>query len=292
MKERLTQNRIEEFYNAIPEDRPIGNQALSYKLGWTDDLYARVKKVLLRDCRIKLGQGRGGSVARANAQLLLDESCDENDILPRISDVFIANLHPVSKRIESQEVSDATDNLAQGHGEIDTFIQPLTNNNAERQVEKNSSINTSYSNKIFIVHGHDDATKNAIARWLEKQGFEAIILHERPNKGRTIIAKLLDEAEAVGFAIVLLTPDDEGKASNAPEYRHRARQNVIFELGLFIGKLGSGRVAALYKGDIELPSDYEGVAYTPYDDHGGWKAKLAHELEHAGYVIDFKKAVA
>ena len=72
------------------------------------------------------------------------------------------------------------------------------------------------SSKIFIVHGHDGEPREAIARYLEKLGFEAVILHERPNKGRTIIAKFREEAAGVGFAVVLMTPDDLGKAEKYP----------------------------------------------------------------------------
>jgi predicted nucleotide-binding protein len=77
--------------------------------------------------------------------------------------------------------------------------------------------------KVFVVHGHDDAAKQGVARFIEKLGFEAIILHERPNKGRTIITKFREESTDVGFAVVLMTPDDVGKAKDATELKPRAR---------------------------------------------------------------------
>ncbi|MCE3231928.1 MAG: nucleotide-binding protein containing TIR-like domain-like [Rickettsiaceae bacterium] len=144
------------------------------------------------------------------------------------------------------------------------------------------------SNKIFIVHGHDDAPKQAIARFIEKLGLEAIILHERANKGRTLITKLSEEADAIKFAIVLMTPDDHGKPIAQDNFKLRARQNVIFELGFFIGKLGSSHVAALVKGEIETPSDYDGVAYISLDKED-WKTKLAQELQAVGFEIDWNK---
>jgi predicted nucleotide-binding protein len=147
--------------------------------------------------------------------------------------------------------------------------------------------------KVFVVHGHDDATRETVARFIEKLGFEAIILHERPNKGRTIITKFREEAAGVGFAVVLMTPDDVGgKAfSHATgPVQPRARQNVVFELGFFIGALGPERVTALVKGEVERPSDFEGVVYIQLDS-GSWKADLARELEAADYHIDWNKAM-
>jgi len=110
---------------------------------------------------------------------------------------------------------------------------------------------TSQSNKVFVVHGHDEMMKQSIARAIEKLGLEAIILHEKPNQGKTIIEKFTEYSN-VGFAVVLLSPDDSclsgtKKSQNA---RYRARQNVIFELGFFIGKLGREKVLALYQLDF------------------------------------------
>jgi predicted nucleotide-binding protein len=126
------------------------------------------------------------------------------------------------------------------------------------------------SRRVFVVHGHDATPRAEVARFIEKLGFEAIILHERPNKGRTLITKFREEAEGVGFAVVLMTPDDLGKAASAANLNPRARQNVVFELGFFIGALGPERVAALVKGDVERPSDFDGVVYISLD-MGSWK---------------------
>jgi len=85
--------------------------------------------------------------------------------------------------------------------------------------------------KVFVVHGHDGAPKAEVAKYIEKLGFEAIILHERPNKGRALITNFREEVAGVGFAVVLITPDDLGKAKEAGDLKPRARQNVVFELG-------------------------------------------------------------
>lgn len=155
----------------------------------------------------------------------------------------------------------------------------------ELSKETTRTPNLLVSRKIFIVHGHDEGSKEGVARFLQNVGFEPIILHERPNMGRTIITKFHEEASDVSYAVVLVTPDDTGGV-NSDSLRPRARQNVVFELGYFIGKLGFGKVAALVKGDVETPSDVDGVVYIPFDNAGGWKNQLARELKGAGYEID------
>jgi len=144
------------------------------------------------------------------------------------------------------------------------------------------------SKRVFIVHGHDKEAKEAVARVLHVIGLEPIILHEQPNMGRTIIEKFEAEGK-VGFAIVLLTPDDVGKAKMDDTLRPRARQNVIMELGYFVGSLRRSKVCALVRGDIELPSDFAGVVYERYDDEGRWKLVLGRELAAAGYKFDAAK---
>lgn len=167
---------------------------------------------------------------------------------------------------------------------LELYLEPSEHTDQTKPSAR--SINMS---KVFIVHGHDETVKQGVARYIENLGFTATILHERPNKGRTIITKFQEEAADAGFAVVLMTPDDLGKAKDAAELKPRARQNVVFELAFFIGALGSNRVAALVKGEIEKPSDFDGVVYLSLDA-ADWKVKLAHELEAAGYSIDWKKA--
>lgn len=133
---------------------------------------------------------------------------------------------------------------------------------------------------------HDEASKEAVARFIAKLGFEPVILHEQANRGRTIIQKFRDEAADIGFAIVLMSPDDEMAAGSK-----RARQNVILELGFFLGALGPANVAALVRGDVETPSDFDGVLYIKVDDAGMWRMLLAKELKASGYDVDMNKAV-
>jgi predicted nucleotide-binding protein len=147
-------------------------------------------------------------------------------------------------------------------------------------------------NKVFIVHGHGDAIKQSVARFLEHLDLAVVILHEQADKGQTLIEKLQSHSSEVdiGYAVVLLTPDDLGKlASKEGELSPRARQNVVFELGYFIAKLGRERVRALYSKGVELPSDYQGVLYTELDDAGAWKLSLATEMKAVGFDIDLNK---
>jgi predicted nucleotide-binding protein len=157
-----------------------------------------------------------------------------------------------------------------------------------RRTAKPIAKSTRPGRRIFIVHGHDDAALYAVTDFLRRLRFDPIVLRERPNKGRTIITKFREEADGVGFAIVLLTPDDlGGKSGHASE--PRARQNVVFEFGFFVGVLGPEKVTALLKGPIEKPSDLDGVGYIQMDTAGAWRQELARELDAAGLKIDWNK---
>lgn len=141
--------------------------------------------------------------------------------------------------------------------------------------------------KVFVVHGRDEGPKLHVRGFLSELGLTPVILHEQADKGRTIIDKFEEEAQDVGYAVVILTPDDEGRLRNSDVLSSaRARQNVIFELGFFAGVLGRKHVCAIVKEDLEIPSDYDGVVYIPYNDSEGWKMKLFRELRSAGFDVD------
>ncbi|HEX4463467.1 MAG TPA: nucleotide-binding protein [Solirubrobacterales bacterium] len=137
--------------------------------------------------------------------------------------------------------------------------------------------------KIFLVHGH--SRKDELARFLERStGVDVTILEEQPGRGRTIIEKFEGEAGGAAFAVVLLTADDVGAAMDEQaNLRPRARQNVVLELGYFVGRIGRENVVALHDPEVELPSDYTGVEYVPLD--GDWKHKLMTELGAAGFDV-------
>ena len=147
-----------------------------------------------------------------------------------------------------------------------------------------------FGNEVFIVHGHDEAAKYAVARFVEKFDIEPIILDEQVNRGQTIIDKFEEHADKAGFAIVLLTPDDVvASKDETDEPKSRARQNVILELGYFLCGLGRERVCVLYKEGVELPSDIHGILYLLMDDSNGWQLKLGQEMQAAGLPVDLNK---
>lgn len=149
--------------------------------------------------------------------------------------------------------------------------------------------NVKLSRRVFVVHGHDEGARETVARFLKSMDFEPVILHEQANQGGTVIEKFEANSD-VGFAVVLLTPDDLGRSVKEDQLKPRARQNVLLELGYFIGRLGRAGVCALKRGELELPSDYVGVVWEKMDDGGGWKWALARELKAAGHDVDLNKA--
>lgn len=148
-------------------------------------------------------------------------------------------------------------------------------------VDEHASGMNSDSFRVFVVHGHAEDAKIAIAEFLERGGLEPVILHEQPNKGRHILQKFTDEASDCDVAVVLLTADDIG-GTDALTLNGRARQNVIFEMGYFYAKLGAEKTIAVYDVGVELPSDYAGVLYIERNDNDRWKEELARELRAAG----------
>ena len=150
-----------------------------------------------------------------------------------------------------------------------------------------------YSDRIFIVHGHDAGLKNEVARFLEKLKLKPVVLHEQSDIGRTIIEKLQVELADVGYGFILLTPDDLASSVKTPDHKqYRARQNVVFEHGFLMGLLGPGRICAIVKGNIELPSDLNGIIYKHIGVNDSLDViilSLIKELKAAGYPIDVNR---
>lgn len=170
-------------------------------------------------------------------------------------------------------------------------VEEYWEDESQQTEESLSKGNDKHINDIFIIHGRDDGTKETVARFITALGLKPIILHEQSNQGRTIIEKFEGHAQ-VGFAIAILTPDDVGALQGEEkELRPRARQNVIFEFGYFMGRLGRQHVCALTKGNVELPSDYAGVLYIPFDVSGAWKMNLVRELKATDFDVDANLAL-
>ena len=145
------------------------------------------------------------------------------------------------------------------------------------------------TSQVFIVHGHDNLARLEVANFIKSLGLKDIVLNEQASSGKTIIEKI-EEYSDVGFAIVLYTPCDVGASQRQKDQlRYRARQNVVFEHGYLMGKIGRENVCSLVKGDIETPTDISGVVYIPMDEGDGWKLAVAKEMKKSGYDVDFNK---
>lgn len=142
--------------------------------------------------------------------------------------------------------------------------------------------------KVFISHGHDEEAKTTVAEFVENLGLKVTVLDEQPNNGLTVIENLERYADDTGFAIALLTPDDVGAVKDEADRQlnPRAHQNVIFELGYFIGKLSPNQVCLLYKEGVELPSYISNVIYVPMDSADDWKLTLSQGMRNAGLPVD------
>ena len=148
------------------------------------------------------------------------------------------------------------------------------------------------SNKVFIIHGRDDGVKGDVALFVRDLGLKEIILDRQPNSGLiAILDKFEREAKKADFAIALLTPDDVGALTDEADdqLKPRARQNVIFELGYFIKALGREKVCLLLKGELENPSDLDGILYVSMNSSNEWKLELAREIKEAGLPIDAER---
>ncbi|WP_445398997.1 TIR domain-containing protein [Zobellella sp. An-6] len=169
--------------------------------------------------------------------------------------------------------------LAQPTSQVDSFQNMLPNQ--AKVVARNKR-------KVFIVHGRDNEAKQEVSRFIEKLGLEAIVLHEQASAGMTIIEKIEHYSNDADFALVLYTACDLGRGAHESNIRpmNRARQNVVFEHGYLMAKLGRENVCSLVKGDIETPNDISGVVYVTLDPFGAWKTEVAKELKACGYAIN------
>ncbi len=147
--------------------------------------------------------------------------------------------------------------------------------------------------RVFVVYGHDTASRDALELMLLRMNLKPVILSNMAPEGKTIIEALMANTN-VKYAVILLTPDDEGHKAGCPdEKKFRARQNVVLELGMFLTALGRERVAILHKGNLELPSDINGLIYVAFQNSvQEAKNKLAASLQKAGFYIDINSLSA
>ena len=194
------------------------------------------------------------------------------------------------RRPDSYYIGHYLEGIKNAKARLETAIAML-----KERIEDSASDDTpitsepaAYARKAFIVHGHDLACRKDVELFLRKLDFDYVVLNEQPNSGRTVIEKIEQHSD-VGFAIVLLTPDDP--CQSGAENEMRARQNVMWEYGYFVGRLGRSRVCVLKKGNVKIPSDLEGIGWTGFDETGKWQVELARELRGADYSIDMNKII-
>jgi predicted nucleotide-binding protein len=251
-------------------------------------------------------------------QQLLERSVESADEMKQARDAYYTwdefNEQLLRRRFTSGKVADTYRGVIIGgfggdgtpqqelrwlHGDIDRKRRRLESIRQqlglyESEVEETETdmvwtgVRSPRGHKVFLVHGHDGDLKLQVAEFLERiTGQRPIILHEQADSSQTVIEKLEAYASEAGFAVVLLTADDVGKARGAEDLNSRARQNVVLELGFFFGALGRRRMVALYEQGVELPSDIAGVLYKPLT--GNWHTELARELRTAEIDIDMSK---
>ena len=152
-------------------------------------------------------------------------------------------------------------------------------------------MNAETRRNVFISHGHNEEAKMTVAKFVENLGLKVTVLNEQPGNDLTVIENLERYADDTGFAIALLTPDDVGALKDEADRQlnPRAHQNVIFELGYFIGKLNPNQVCLLYTEGVELPSGIRDVAYVPMDRNNDWQLKIRQGMQDAGLPIDMSQ---
>jgi predicted nucleotide-binding protein len=187
------------------------------------------------------------------------------------------------RKFIAEEFSPALSLLEFGH----TVEMQKPDLNAPVQMLPFAQTYTPPKKKIFIVHGRDNESKQELSRYIESLGIEVIILHEQASSGMTIIEKIEHYSNEVDFAFVLYTACDHGRGIHETKVhpKNRARQNVVFEHGYLMAKLGRKNVCALVKGEIETPNDISGVVYVGLDSVGAWKMEVNKELNACGYNI-------
>jgi predicted nucleotide-binding protein len=149
-------------------------------------------------------------------------------------------------------------------------------------------------NDIFIIHGHNEVVRDAVARAIGEMDLNPRILNTEAGMSATIIERIEQTADAgeVAHAIAVWTHDDTGasvkdvggrRSSDTQSALHglrpRARQNVLVETGFFMGRLGRKGVTILYEEGVEIPSDLHGVSYIALDAGGEWRTQLRKELK-------------
>jgi len=146
--------------------------------------------------------------------------------------------------------------------------------------------------RVFVVCGTDSEMKQTITNALTKLKIVPVVMCEEPSQGKKIVERFADY-EDIGFAVILLSPDDSVyiKDESPIKRKLRPRQDVVFELGFLLGKLGKSNVLVFFRecANFEIPTDFEGIKVTAFDDRESWKLALLRELTNCGYSVDAER---
>ncbi len=217
-----------------------------------------------------------------------------NDTETAISEIFKDNRSPQLRNLQWHLGFDPTDfasKLSSAEAELESMVTEIERFWDEETIPSGIERRGSpAANELFIIHGRDESARDALVGFIRQLGLKPVILADQPSDGMTIIEKFERHSE-VGFAIALLTPDDVVSSQVGEHPEARARQNVIFELGFFVGRFGRSSVCALTKGEPEIPSDYSGVVYIPMESPSDWKLPLMRELKSFGFDVDANQAL-
>ncbi len=209
----------------------------------------------------------------------------ESDELEEFEQISFSIMLYTFEETEEDYVNACQEGLRQAKALLEAYLTDAEDEKPSEKDFKDEPKQCASTRKIFIVHGHNGELKESVARLVEKQGLEPVILSEMANQGKTIIEKF-EENSDVGAAICLFSADDIGKSVKESEYRSRARQNVVFEAGFFVAKLGRKKVVIIADPVVEIPSDMQGVVYTNSSE---WRFGVLKELKAMGYSIDYNK---
>ncbi len=260
--------RIEEGQQLC--DRPINSESELDQAIMESDNWSSYNTDLL------MGLFDSSALADQHTNFCYSRLDDEEIYDRRMLNMHVPDLKDEVKEYQ-ERMARSISSLKGIHGRLELYREP------------SDMSQSTFGNKVFIVHGHDEAAKHAVARFVAKFDIEPIILDERASRGQTIIDKFEESAGEAGFAIVLLTPDDVAARKGESKIKPRARQNVILELGYFLGRLGRERVRVLHKEKVELPSDIHGIIYVTMDNSNGWQLELGKEMKKAGLPVDLNE---
>lgn len=278
-------NEFDEMSACIEYPQVIGKSITDFVIQQIDRNYKDLGIIL---CDIKLGKDwRGGNVViRAIRNHRILDAPEWTSLVPIIAMTHYADRQEsvLDSGADFSLIKEGDANLfsALVKTNIDSFERRLKFVSSEKVNQDKSKVD---SKKVFVVHGHENALKQEVARTLEHLKLIPIILHEQANEGRTLIEKFEAHGSDVGFAVILLTDDDLGrlKTKGEEDNKPRARQNVVFEMGYFMGLLSRSHVVVLCQDNVERPSDIGGILYIPYNN--GWKLELVKELKACGYNV-------